>query len=109
MSGTVVFDDDENWSASSGIFNWVVAFLIDRVEVGPTRDELSLIDEQNFRWLDLTRLPEGGRASVVRALSSALVPHAEENLPHTSHRDATLNVIRELADLAAGRGEPGPK
>lgn len=108
MSGTVVFGDGEKWSASSGVFNWVVGFLIDRVEDGLTRDELSLIDEQNFCWLDLAQLNADGREAVLRALGSALVPYSEERLPDTSHRDATLNALRELAELAIAKAESGP-
>ena len=48
MSGTIVFGDGVDWSASSGVFNWLIGHLADAVDDQATRDELRLIDEQNF-------------------------------------------------------------
>jgi hypothetical protein len=100
MSGTIVFDEKRDWSVSSGIFNWVIEFLASTVNDKPTQDELRLIDEQNFRWLELANLSEEGKHDVLVALRDRLVPHAEEHFPHSPYREGALEVIRELAELA---------
>lgn len=100
MSGTIVFNYRCEWSASSGIFNWVNEFLIGRVAPGPDRETLRLIDEQNFRWLDIARLTEVGAAQVLVALRAELVPYSQRNLPDTPYREGALGVIQKLAKIA---------
>lgn len=100
MSGTIVFEKDVDWSASSGVFNWVLGYLADAVTDQPTRDTLREIDEQNFRWLNLADLSDTGRQQVLSLLRQELVPHSEQHLPDTDHRAETVAKIRELATLA---------
>jgi hypothetical protein len=104
MSGTIVFDEKRDWSVSSGIFNWVIEFLAGTVKDEPTRNELRLIEEQNFRWLDLANLSEEGKHDVLAALKDHLVPHADAHFPDSLYREGALEVIRELAGLAKGTG-----
>jgi hypothetical protein len=100
MSGTIVFGDGRTWSASSGVFNWIVAYLADTVHDQPTRETLREIDEQNFRWLSLVDLSDDGRRLVLSALRDKIVPYSEQHLPHTDHRDEAVGRIGELATLA---------
>jgi hypothetical protein len=100
MSGTIVFADKTDWSVSSGIFNWVIEFLVDTVNDEPSRDTLQLIVEQNFGWLNFADLSDEGRREVLALLSRKVVPHAEEHFPHSPYRDGALKVIRELGDMA---------
>jgi hypothetical protein len=100
MSGTIVFGDGPDWSASSGVFNWVVGYLADTVTDQPTRDTLREIDEQNFRWFSLVDLSEEGRRLVLSALRETIVPYADQHLPHTDLRGDVLELIGELATLA---------
>jgi hypothetical protein len=100
MSGTIVFGDGVDWSASSGVFNWVIRYLADAVDDQATRDELRLIDEQNFGWLNLADLSETGRRQVLSVLSHDIESYAEENFPRTDLRAQVLANIGELAKLA---------
>ena len=108
MSGTIVFGESSDWTASSGVFNWVVGYLADTVDDQPTRDELRLIYDQNFRWLNLADLPDAGRRQVLFVLGHDLVSHGKEHLPLTDQRDEVVAEISELAALAvfAQDGEP---
>jgi hypothetical protein len=100
MSGTIVFQHDTDWSASSGLFNWVVEYLANRVDDEQTQGQLWEISDHDFRWLNLDNLTPQGRAQVLSILRNEILAQAEENLPETSIRGEAVNVIRELADLA---------
>jgi hypothetical protein len=65
-----------------------------------TRDALTLIDEQNFGWLNLADLSDAGRHQVLSVLGDRLVPYSVDELPATALRDDAITKFRELADLA---------
>ena len=100
MSGTIVFGDGVDWSASSGVFNWVIGHLADAVDDESTRDELRLIDEQNFGWLNLADLSSIGRQQVVSKLGQELVTYAGEQLPATAYKQDAIAKVGELVELA---------
>ncbi len=100
MSGTIVFDEGTDWSASSGIFNWVIDYLARTVDDQPTREALKLIDEQNFRWLNLADLSDVGRQQVLSRLAQEILTYSNEQLPETAQRQDAITKVEELADLA---------
>jgi len=100
MSGTIVFAEGTDWTASSGIFNWVIDYLARTVDDEPTREALRVIDEQNFRWLNLADLSETGRREVLSKLADGIVTYSEEKLPETGRREDALATVGELAELA---------
>jgi hypothetical protein len=104
MSGTIVLDEREKWSASSGVFNWVVEFLAAVVEDPGTKDELTLIEEQNFGWLDCAQLSAQGRREVLDSLGAKLVPYAEHHFPDTPTRDDAIDLMARLSNLALAVG-----
>jgi hypothetical protein len=100
MSGTIVFGEGSDWSASSGIFNWVVDYLANTVDDQPTRDALRVIDEQNFRWLNLADLSDVGRQQVLSKLAQEIAAYSDEQLPEAAQRQDAAAKIEELAELA---------
>jgi hypothetical protein len=100
MSGTIVFAEGTDWTASSGIFNWVIDYLARTVDDESTREALRVIDEQNFRWLNLADLSETGRREVLSKLADGIVTYSEEKLPETAQREDALATVGELAELA---------
>jgi hypothetical protein len=103
MSGTIVLAEGTDWTASSGVFNWVIGWLAGMVDDQGTRDELRLIDEQNFRWLNLADLSDIGRRQVLSTLAQEIVHRADEQLPETALRQEALAKVGELAELAGQR------
>jgi len=67
VSGTIVFDSETDWSASSGIFNWVIDYLANHVDNEHSREQLRLIEKYSFRWLDMSDLPPEGSAKFGRS------------------------------------------
>jgi hypothetical protein len=100
MSGTIVFGGGVEWTASSGVFNRVIDHLVNTVADQSARDDLSLIGEQNFRWLDLADLSDSGRREVLSELTADIVALSGEHLPFTDRRQDAMAKLTELADLA---------
>ena len=100
MSGTIVFGEGTDWSASSGIFSLVIDYLAHAVDDQPTRDALRLIDEQNFGWLNLADLSDIGRRQVLSKLGQDLVTYAGEQLPATAYKQDAIAKVGELVELA---------
>ena len=92
--------DGADWSASSGIFSWVIGYLGDMVADEPTRDTLHLIDEQNFGWLNLADLSEAGRQQVLTLLDHEIVGYSERELPAGPLHDDAVAKVGELSELA---------
>jgi len=105
MSGTIVFGEGTDWSASSGIFGLVIDYLAHAVDDQPTRDALRLIDEQNFRWLNLADLSDIGRQQVLSKLGQDLVTYAVEQLPASAHERGATAKVHELVELAGTTGQ----
>ena len=100
MSGTIVFGDGTDWSASSGTFSLVIDYLSRAVDDAPTQGALRLIDEQNFGWLNLADLSNIGRRQVLSKLGPELVTHADEQLPATAYKQDAIAKVGELVELA---------
>jgi hypothetical protein len=100
MSGTIVLAEGADWSASSGVFSWVIGFLADKVADETSRDTLRLIDEQNFGWLNMADLSEAGRRQVLTLLGNEIVGYSERELPAGPLHDDAVAKVGELAELA---------
>lgn len=100
MSGTIVLGEGTDWSASSGIFSWVIGYLADNVADELTRDTLRLIDEQNFGWLNMADLSNAGRQQVLTLLDHEIVGYSHRELPAGPLHDDAVAKVGELAELA---------
>ena len=100
MSGTLILAEGTEWSASSGLFNWVVEYLANHVRDEHTRAALRQVYEHDFRWLDVSDLRPDGQAEVLALLRDAVVQHTEENLPDTPVRAEAVALVRQLAGMA---------
>ena len=73
MSGVIVLDKSHSWSASSGLFSLVLDYFEQYVVDVDTVAEVRLINEQNFRWLDSSKLSAVGRSQIFEVLKSGLL------------------------------------
>ncbi|MBE1593647.1 hypothetical protein ACFPOI_23530 [Nonomuraea angiospora] len=110
MANDIFVSDEYAWTASFGVFEWVVGFLLEAVEDAATREHLELVLSAGLGAVDLRRLPEAGRAQIMRALRGPLVPAAESSLALTQPEGArrfTIGHVKVLALMAedvAGKG-----
>lgn len=89
------------WSASYGLFDWVVDALADRVDDPAAAAALREITEHGLGYLDPADLGETGQAQVL-ALIPTLPEVADRELPPSAARDDVVQHVRELAALVTG-------
>jgi hypothetical protein len=107
MSGYISLSSNTGWQATSGLFRFVANFIADRVQNKELATHIHDMIEFNLpHQISLDELSPDNRREVLNILQNDIVGHAQENLPDsTETRDALLNHLRELADLA--RETPG--
>jgi hypothetical protein len=79
MAKGMTLSDEYHWSASAGLFEWVVEYLLGRVRDPAVRTELREVVDHNLPGVDLSRLPEAGRREVLAALDGGLVEAARSS------------------------------
>ncbi|NUW33971.1 hypothetical protein HTZ77_21410 [Nonomuraea sp. SMC257] len=103
MAADIIVSDEYAWTASSGVFAWVVEFLLEAVEDTATREELATVLEAGLGAVDLRRLPDAGRAQILRALREHVAAAAEAGLsPRQPEADRRFTVghVKVLALMA---------
>lgn len=98
MAGTLEVGG-RRWSASSGVFYWVVDETAHRVGDESAAATLREVSEHNLGWLDVGSLEAAARRAVLDTLAG-LPEVAERELPQSPARDDVLAQVRELAALA---------
>lgn len=100
MAGMIRFGT-ATWTASYGLFDWVVDALADRVGDPAVAARLREITENNLGYLDLSDLSDLGEPGVAAVL--ALVPDlpevADRELPASPEREEVVQHVRDLAAL----------
>jgi len=86
------------WSASYGLFDWVVDALADRVSDPLVSAVLREISGNGLGYLDPSDLGESGDAEV-RALIRGLPEVADRELPASPGRKDVVQHVRQLATL----------
>jgi hypothetical protein len=104
MASSVLINDEYGWSASSGLFEWVLDYLLTAVEDAATRQTIQQARDHQFGSINLTQLTPTGRQQVLDALRSGLVPAAETSTelvadPPTRRRViGHVKVLKLMAD-----------
>lgn len=100
MAAIVVFEPGVDWTASGGVFDWTLEYLIRHVSDPAAAERLQEIVDNNLGSLWLADFDEDARQEILDALSTGLVEEAEQELPETDHKKPTLENLQELAALA---------
>ncbi|MEV6041829.1 hypothetical protein AB0L65_62760 [Nonomuraea sp. NPDC052116] len=103
MANDIFVSDEYAWTASFGVFEWVVEFLLEAIEDAATEEHLSLVLSAGLGSVDLRGLPDAGRAQILRALRGPLVQAAESSLALTQPEPArrfTIGHVKVLALMA---------
>ena len=104
MADTLFLSDEYGWTASFGLYNWVLEFLLERVSDPATRQELQTVHDTELGAVDVRQLPDGGRAEIMRALREDLVAAAESSTrfdqPEVARRFTIghIKVLKLMAD-----------
>jgi hypothetical protein len=112
MAGDIIVSDEYAWTASFGLFDWVLEFLVASIDDDATKEELRQVLDAHLGVVDLRRLPEAGRAEITRALREHLAPAAESGLALTQpepQRRFTVGHVKVLALMAEDVASSGEK
>src|SRR5438876_286184 len=107
MAKGITLSDDYHWSASFGLYDWVVGFL--RAEVTDPASRPAL--DASVGDVDLRSLPPRGRDEALRVLRERLVPALDGGralgVPEDRLRSAAghVKVLKLIADDLLG-GQP---
>ncbi|MFB9238470.1 hypothetical protein ACFFWC_23565 [Plantactinospora siamensis] len=103
MASTIFVSDEYGWTASWGLFEWVIEFLLGTVGDEPTRQELRQVMEHNLGAVMVSELSAPGRREVLDALRTGLVPAATASLAvhqEPAHRKLTIGHVKVLKLMA---------
>ena len=100
MAGLLVLKPGTDWTASGGLFDWTLEFLIERLSAPDAVAHLREIVDNNLGSFWLAELPPEARGQAVAQLRDHLVEAAISELPDSDQKAAVLKHLRELADMA---------
>jgi RNase P/RNase MRP subunit POP5 len=103
MSGLLVLAPEVDWTASGGLFDWTLEFLINRVSDDSTVERLREILDNNLGSMWVSEFPPRVQEEVCRLLQEGIVSAGERDLPVGEHKAAAVRSLEELAELARAR------
>ncbi|MGC4806475.1 hypothetical protein [Micromonospora sp. DT233] len=108
MAGIIVLRPGVDWTATGGLFDWTLEFLISRLSDKREADRLQEIVDNNLGSLWLHDLPEPVQREVVSHWRGGLVAAGEQQLPDTDEKAGVIRHLQELVDATYMAGLFGP-
>ncbi|MGC4749642.1 hypothetical protein ACLQ28_28890 [Micromonospora sp. DT201] len=108
MAGLIVLKPGVDWTATGGLFDWTLEFLIPRLTDRQAADHLQEIVDNNLGSLWLDNLPAATKREIVSHWRDGLVTAGERQLPETEHKVVVIRHLQELVDATYSAGFPGP-
>lgn len=106
MAGLLVLKPGVDWTATGGLFDWTLGFLIQRLSDNDAVGRLREIVDNNLGSLWVSEFAPETQQEIVAALRSGLVAAAERELPESDYKAAAIRHLRELVDLTSQLDEP---
>jgi hypothetical protein len=83
-----------DWTATGGLFDWVLQFLIPRLSDKEAVERLYTIANGNLGSLWISEFPTPVRLQAIAALRAGLVTAAEQGPPETDHNAAAVRHFK---------------
>ncbi len=104
MAGTIIITKNNRWSVSSSAYGFVTIFLVKTfsgdIYIAPV---VQAFYDENINCLNVDEFTPKRQRDILQALSTQLVPYAEEQLPKDiPNRESYIDTFRDLANRAAG-------
>ncbi|SRR6266536_10718 len=103
MAGLLVFKPGADWTATGGLFDWTLEFLIDRISDRAVVDRLRKIVDNNLAIVWVSEFPTQAQREIVAVVRNELITAAERELPESDHKTEAIRHLQELVDLT-GKG-----
>ena len=101
MAGTIELGDSNRWDVPSWAFNFVMDYLVRRLDGEPIAQKVREVDEENIGFLNLGEFVPTVRIQVLSLLHDGLVADAEQRFPEDlPGRAGGIAQLKELAELA---------
>jgi hypothetical protein len=100
MAGLIVLKPDVDWSASGGLFDWTLEFLIPRLSDDSAAARLQEIVDNNLGSLWISEFPAPTQRQILRELGDNLLSTARLRLPDTDAKQDVLAHLKELENLS---------
>lgn len=96
MAGLIVLRPGIDWTATGGLFDWTLDFLVSRLSDKGAVDHIQEIIDNNLGSFWLEDLPLEAQREVVTHWRTALVAEGERDLPETDQKPDVVAHLREL-------------
>ncbi|ADL46590.1 hypothetical protein AB0N38_19835 [Micromonospora aurantiaca] len=96
MAGLIVLRPGIDWTATGGLFDWTLEFLVSRLSDRRAAEHLQEIIENNLGSFWLQDLSPEAQREVVAHWRTGLVAAGEEHLPETNQKPDVVAHLREL-------------
>ncbi|MEV4693781.1 DUF4926 domain-containing protein [Micromonospora echinospora] len=96
VAGLVVLRPGVDWTATGGLFDWTLEFLIARLTDREAAAHLQEVVDNNLGSLRLDDLSPEAQREIVTHLREGLVAAGEEHLPEAAHKSDVVAHLREL-------------
>ncbi|MBQ1035099.1 hypothetical protein [Micromonospora sp. C81] len=107
MAGLIVLKPGVDWTATGGLFDWTLEFLISRLSDRQAANHLQEIVDNNLGSLWIDDLPAAAQREIVSHWRNDLVTAGERQLPETEHKVDVIRHLQELVDATYSAGFPG--
>ena len=99
MACLIVLKPGTDWTATGGLFDWTLVFLIARLSDQEAVERLQEIVDNNLGSLWIKEFPAQTQREFVSHLRDGLVAAAQRELPESDHKATALQHLRDLVDL----------
>ena len=99
MAGLIVFRPGVDWTATGGLFDWTLEYLIPRLSDKEAVERLHEIVDNNLGSLWISDFSPQAQQEIVSNLRAGLIAAAEQDLPDSDRKADTIRHLRELVDL----------
>ncbi|WP_420118795.1 hypothetical protein [Micromonospora sp.] len=98
MAGLIVLKPGVDWSATGGLFDWTLEFLIARLSDRQVADQLQEVVDNNLGSVWVHELPPSAQTEIFDHWRRGLVEAGEEDLPENDHKTDVLRHLQNLVD-----------
>ncbi|MFY1584491.1 hypothetical protein ACN267_08300 [Micromonospora sp. WMMD734] len=106
MAGLIVLKPGVDWTATGGLFDWTLEFLVARLSDRQVADQLREVVDNNLGSVWVHELPPAAQAEIVSHWRRDLVAAGNHELPESKDKPGVVRHLQELVDATYSAGYP---